>query len=113
MRLPSSRSVCAAALVGLAAVVACSKDTTGPGPTVAAINIAAGSDTLAALGRTRQFSATATDASGHPVTGGMAILFGEARGPAEQRQQRGHAQRIVAPPAQPRDPGCQGARRLS
>lgn len=69
MRLPSSRSLCAATLVGLAALVACSKDTTGPGPTVAAINIAAGSDTLATLGRTRQFSATATDASGHPVTG--------------------------------------------
>src|SRR5689334_17503669 len=68
MRFPSSRSVCAAALVGLAALVACSKDTTGPGPTVAAINIAAGTDTLATLGRTRQFSATASDASGHPVT---------------------------------------------
>ena len=69
MRLPSPRSVCAAALVGLAALLACAKDTTGPGPAVAAISIAAGSDTLATLGRTRQFSATATDASGHPVTG--------------------------------------------
>ena len=42
--------------------------TTAP-PAVASVQVAPGQDTLVTLGRTRQFGATALDASGHPVSG--------------------------------------------
>src|SRR5690349_2298550 len=44
-------------------------DSTSVPPAVASVQVAPGQDTLVTLGRTRQFSATALDASGHPVSG--------------------------------------------
>ncbi len=48
---------------------ACGGDNPAAPPTVASIQVTPGQDTLVTLGRTRQFSATALDAQGRPVSG--------------------------------------------
>jgi alpha-tubulin suppressor-like RCC1 family protein len=50
-------------------VVACGKDNPAGPPTVATVVVTPGADTLLTLGRTRQFTAVARDASGNPVNG--------------------------------------------
>lgn len=47
---------------------ACGTDKVSAPPTVAAVTVTPGADTIATLGRTRQFTAVANDANGAPVT---------------------------------------------
>jgi len=54
--------------LALAGVVSCSKDNPAGPPAVASVVVTPGTDTLATLGRTRQFTAVAKDANGNPVT---------------------------------------------
>ena len=67
-----SRSLSLAVFIAGAAVLSCSKDTTSPSM-VAAVVVTPGGDTLATLGRTRQFTGVAQDASGHPVSGASLV----------------------------------------
>ncbi|HXI34300.1 MAG TPA: Ig-like domain-containing protein [Gemmatimonadales bacterium] len=53
----------------LVLVFACSKDNPVGPPVVTSVAVTPGTDTLIALGRTRQFSAVPQDANGNPVTG--------------------------------------------
>jgi hypothetical protein len=53
----------------LVLVFACSKDNPVGPPVVSTVTVTPGTDTLIALGRTRQFSAVPKDANGNPVSG--------------------------------------------
>lgn len=48
--------------------IACGSDKVSAPPTVASVVVTPGTDTLATLGRTRQFTAVAKDANGNPVS---------------------------------------------
>ena len=54
--------------LGLVALWSCSKDSTSPNPSVAAIHVSPGTDTVGTLGRVVTFTAQAVDASGAPVS---------------------------------------------
>jgi len=56
-------------LSALGWLAACSKDNPAGPPTVSTVVVTPGADTLLTLGRTRQFTAVARDASGNPVSG--------------------------------------------
>ena len=56
------------ALLGGALLGSCSKDSTAPNPTVAAIHVTPGVDSIGTLGRTITFAAQAVDANGAPVS---------------------------------------------
>src|SRR5437899_2682230 len=55
-------------------VAACSKDNPVGPPVVTSVAVTPGSDTLIALGRTRQFTAVPKDANGNPV-GGVTLVW--------------------------------------
>ena len=56
-------------VLACAVVAACGGENPAGPPTVASIQVTPGADTLLTLGRTRQFTAVARDASGNPVSG--------------------------------------------
>jgi len=62
------------AVLVLLAAVGCSKDNPVGPPVVTSVAVTPGSDTLLALGRTRQFTAVAKDANGNPV-GGVTLVW--------------------------------------
>src|SRR5258705_6832935 len=55
-------------------VAACSKDNPVGPPDVTSVAVTPGTDTLLALGRTRQFTAVPKDANGNPV-GGVTLVW--------------------------------------
>lgn len=65
------RSLRALALLGgaMLVIVSCGKDNPVGPPVVTTVVVTPGTDTLIALGRTRQFTAVPKDANGNPVTG--------------------------------------------
>ncbi|HEY6809175.1 MAG TPA: Ig-like domain-containing protein [Gemmatimonadales bacterium] len=67
-RLLRSRIAVPGVTLALVSILSCSKDTGVAPPVPASVDVTPGADTLATLGRTRQFSAVARDANGNPVT---------------------------------------------